>query len=244
MSRKAKGRSSYLTADEIAKAALRQFDTSPQALSMRALAAALGVSPASIYHHFPNEEAVIRAAMALVFEEAVNDFLAGGPQPPSWTFEPIDFLVRSAVCLRRAFLHHYRIARNIGMSPDPSERMSDAIAVYGQAFERLGLSGERAAEALFAWGHFVYGSILISSSALVSAERWHETRRPFSSEATRGVNAPEISDTTSKSLDAVLSSTFAATDHEERLFITAVQRLVDAYVTADADHVAPRDTLV
>jgi AcrR family transcriptional regulator len=48
------------TADRIANAALRILENEgPEAVSMRRVAAAVGITPMAIYHHFPSREALL-----------------------------------------------------------------------------------------------------------------------------------------------------------------------------------------
>ena len=231
MPRLAKGRTTQLSAGEIARAALGQFDTSTNALSMRSLAAALGVSPASIYHYFPTEEAVIRAAMALVFEEAIAEFLEAVPLTVDLLpGDPHVLLEGSALAMRRAFLRHFRIAIYIAMDPQPSSQLAGVIAIFGAAFEQLGLTGERAGEALFAFGHFVYGSILISASTRMADQRFNARRGGFSVVDIVPGDAPRVSKETVASLQEVMDSSFAGTDEEERLFLTSIRALVSGLV--------------
>ena len=72
MARIAKGRDRVLTRAEIATETLRQFDESPEAPSIRALAAALGVAPSAIYHHYESQAGIVQAATELVWEEVAR----------------------------------------------------------------------------------------------------------------------------------------------------------------------------
>lgn len=86
--------------------------------------------------------------------------------------EPTDLLLRSALSLRRAFLRHFRIARYITINPQPSQRFSGLMAILSEAFEQLRITGDKAGVAVFAYGHFVYGSILVSVSSQMADERF------------------------------------------------------------------------
>jgi AcrR family transcriptional regulator len=233
MSRLAKGRTTQLTRGEIARAALDHFDTSDRPLSMRALAASLGVAPPSLYHYFENEGAIVRGAVRLVFEETVREFLTATPDFGSADLEPTDLLLRSALSLRRAFLRHFRIARYITINPQPSERVSGLVAILGAAFEQLGLTGEKAGVAVFAYGHFVYGSILVSVSSQMADERFNAHRGNFHVGESMPVDAPAISPETLDSLDEVLNNPSPASDNDEGRFVAALRILI-AGLVADA----------
>jgi TetR/AcrR family transcriptional regulator, tetracycline repressor protein len=59
-----------LTRERILSTALKMVDEhGVEALSMRRLAAELGVDPMAIYHHLPNKQAVISGAIEMVFGE-------------------------------------------------------------------------------------------------------------------------------------------------------------------------------
>jgi AcrR family transcriptional regulator len=56
------------TADRISQAALAILEVQgPEAVSMRRVAGAVGITPMAIYHHFPNREALLNAVAAQEF---------------------------------------------------------------------------------------------------------------------------------------------------------------------------------
>ena len=124
MARIAKGRDRVLTRDEIAAETLRQFDTGAEPPSIRALAAALGVAPSAIYHHFESQAAIVQAATELVWEEATRDFLSVFPDP--YNEDPAEVLVTAGITTRRAFGRHYRIAPFIAASAETTGFMTEA----------------------------------------------------------------------------------------------------------------------
>ena len=140
MARIAKGRDRALTREEIAAQTLRQFDTGAEPPSIRALAAALGVAPSAIYHHFESQAAIVQAATELVWEEATRDFLAVFPDP--YNEDPAEVLVAAGIATRRAFGRHYRIAPFLAASPETTEFMTELLGLLAVVFERLGLQGE------------------------------------------------------------------------------------------------------
>jgi TetR/AcrR family transcriptional regulator, tetracycline repressor protein len=69
-----------LTRERILGAALRVVDgAGMEALSMRRLAAELGVNPMSIYHHLPGKDAVISGLVELVFSRMRVRYPNGSP---------------------------------------------------------------------------------------------------------------------------------------------------------------------
>jgi AcrR family transcriptional regulator len=69
-----------LSREQILVTALRLIDDEGSgAMSMRRLAAALGVDPMAIYHHLPNKQAVLAGVTELVFSELQLSVQAAGP---------------------------------------------------------------------------------------------------------------------------------------------------------------------
>jgi AcrR family transcriptional regulator len=61
------------TAETIAANALRLLeDGGPEAVTMRAVAAAAGITPMAIYHHFPNREALLQQVTDREFERLLG----------------------------------------------------------------------------------------------------------------------------------------------------------------------------
>lgn len=92
-------RTNPLTRDEILSSALKIIDAEGlDALSMRRLARELGVEAMTLYHHFPNKDAILDGVGELV--------LAGmtlpDPIPEDW----MDLLVEMCVSFRRALGEH------------------------------------------------------------------------------------------------------------------------------------------
>jgi AcrR family transcriptional regulator len=228
----AKGRDTPLTPEEIARTALNQFDTSAKGLSMRALARELGVVAGSIYNHFPSENAIIQAALALVYEESVADYVARRGNPLVDPPDPEEFLVESAVSIRRALVRHYRITPYLGLMPMSSPRLAGIIGVFSAALEQLGLFGDDAGEALFAFGHYVYGSAMLSGSGRLAAEQTAERHAPFSTAEDRPPDTPMVSGATFAAVDRAISFSGSGTDEEEELFVKGVRRLIAGFTEA------------
>jgi TetR/AcrR family tetracycline transcriptional repressor len=108
-------------------------------LTMRRLAAELGVMPNALYTYFPHKEALLDAL--------VDDLLAGIDLDGAWSGEWRDGLVRIMDASRRLLLAHPRLAPVLigrpGLGPNAvrlGERCLDLL-------ERGGLEGELAVEA-------------------------------------------------------------------------------------------------
>lgn len=66
------------TAEKIAETALRLLEKEgPQAVSMRRVAKAVGITPMAIYHHFPSREALLKEITDREFARLADLFEAG-----------------------------------------------------------------------------------------------------------------------------------------------------------------------
>lgn len=198
---------------------------------MRALARELGVVPGAIYRHFPSENAVIYAALSIAYEEVFADYLARRGNPLFDPPEPEDFLVDSAVSIRRVFVRHYRITPNLGLMPLSSPRLAGVIGIYTAALEKLGLFGEEAGRALFAFGHYVYGSVMLSCSGRLAAEREDEREHPFSTIEDRPLDTPFATEATAMAVDRAISLSGTGTDEEEEFFVSGLRQLIAGFKT-------------
>ena len=169
MARIAKGRDRVLTREEIAAETLRQFDTGKDAPSIRALAAALGVAPSAIYHHYESQSTIVQASTELVWGEVAHDFLAAIPDPSD--ADPVEVLVTAGLVTRRTFGRHYRIAPFLAASPEPNDFMTEVLGMLGVVFERLGLKGEDAAVSFYAYASFVIGTVLFAATRRIANEQ-------------------------------------------------------------------------
>lgn len=74
-------RASVPTEERIRRAALRLLEKGgPDAVSMRRIAQAVGITPMAIYHHFPTREALLQA----VVEREFGDFLDLAARQPAY----------------------------------------------------------------------------------------------------------------------------------------------------------------
>ncbi|ADB35912.1 transcriptional regulator, TetR family [Kribbella flavida DSM 17836] len=139
----------------ILAAALRIVDDEGlEAMTMRRLAAALGVNPMSIYHHLPNKAAVFAGLAELVF--AGLDDVRPRPGGP-WQDEVKD----AARAYRAALKAHPNLALQV--LSDPSA-VSDVVVVtvepFYRALERGGLPPRAIFESVNTIVDFVHGFLL------------------------------------------------------------------------------------
>ena len=228
----ATGRSTHLTKEEIAREALALFDVPDRAFSMRALAARLHVSPGALYNYFESQSALVQAAVSLVWEESIADFLTSVPDPVGKPGDPVEFLIRAAVCGRRAFNRHYRIAPNLALPPsDGDSRLAGGLAIFGSLLESAGLEGEDIGETFFAYTTYTLGAILFRSQRRVASEEFGVDLgvRSFSTAAARPDDAPSAMPATLEGLDRTIAITEADEDAEERLFVLGLRKLLEGF---------------
>jgi AcrR family transcriptional regulator len=142
-----------LTRSAILVAALRIVDADGiAALTMRRLAADLGVNPMSIYHHLPGRAAVLSGLVEHVFSQLPAP--AGGG---SWQ----DRLTSAAHAYRRIVRAHPHLALQIISDP---AAVSGALAAAGEPFyaalEQAGLPPRAIVEAVDTVVDFVHGFML------------------------------------------------------------------------------------
>lgn len=233
MTRLPKSRSTHLTAAEIADEVLRQYDEGPGEPSIRSIAAELKVSPNAIYHYFPSRADLTRAAINLVWEQVVVELMERLADPVRDQGDPLEFFVICAVTTRRVFAQHPTVATHLSMMPTSDRRLSGAMAIVGTAFEQLGVTGDEAGLAFYAYLTFVIGSVLIDASREIEtrlvAESEARSHRRFSSEADRPDDAPTVDADTATALDTVLGLHAADRQTDEELFISALRRLLAGF---------------
>jgi TetR/AcrR family tetracycline transcriptional repressor len=134
------GQRAGLTRDAVLGAARRVADEEGvDRLTMRRLAAELGVMPNALYTYFPHKEALLDAL--------VDDLLAGIDLDGSWSGDWRDGLVRIMDASRRLLLAHPRLVPVIigrpGLGPNAARLGELSLGLLA----RGGLEGERAVEA-------------------------------------------------------------------------------------------------
>lgn len=230
MARMAVGRTSHLTKEEVAQATLELFDEGQ--FSMRTLGARLSVSPAALYNYFENQSALVQAAVSLVWEEAIAAILAQIADPLGEAADPVEFLVVGAICARRAFSRHYRIAPNMALPPVESDsRLSGALSIFGNLLESAGLQGEEVGEAFYAYMTYTLGAILYRAHRRLTSEQLGIAPdvTSFSSAAARPEDAPAASSATLEGLDRAIATTAGDEEAEERLFALGLRRLLAGF---------------
>ncbi len=232
MARMAVGRTTHLTKEEVAQEALALFDAPDVAFSMRALAARLRVSPGALYNYFDSQGALIQAAVSLVWEEAIVDFLSLVPDPVAEPGDPVEFLIRAAICARRAFSRHYGIAPNLALpTPEGDGRLAGSLAIFGSLLESAGLEGEDVGEAFYAYTTYTLGAILYRSHRRQASARFgiDPDVSSFSSSAVRPDDAPAATSGTLEELDRTIALTEADEEAEEHLFALGLRRLLEGF---------------
>jgi AcrR family transcriptional regulator len=230
MTRLAANRDTHLTPAEIAGEALRQFDAGGDEPSIRSLAAALKVAPSAIYHHYASRAEIVRAAVALVWEEATRELLELVPKPLE--ADPAEVLVAAGIGTRRAWLAHYRLAAYMAATPESSEFVTNALGLMAALLERMGLKGERAAQALHTYSSFMIGAVLFAAARRAANEQLEGepgNGRPGTRFLTRSdAAAGKSSEHTRLSIDEVMDVSIVDPARDEKLFAEGMRRLVDS----------------
>jgi AcrR family transcriptional regulator len=225
MTRLAANRKTHLTPAEIAAETLRQFDAGGDEPSIRSLAAALKVAPSAIYHHYGSRTGIVRAAVALVWDQATAELLALVPMP--FDADPADVLVASGVATRRAWLAHYRLAPYMAATPESNEFVTNALGLLANVFERLGLEGERAAAALHTYSSFMIGAVLFAAARCAANEQLAANGRSSSYvSGAGGTPTRRSSKRTRLSIDQVMDISISDPARDEELFAEGLGRLV------------------
>lgn len=231
MPRLGHGRTTPLSAEEVAAEFLRQFDSADREPSYRTLAAALGVTPRAIYHYYDGRRQLLQAALSLVWEEAAADIVAAFAEPDHAFDDPVEFFVMAGVATRRAFGRHPRLARYLAVTSDPDERVAGAVAVLGAAFERLGIEGEDAGLALHSYLTFVLGSAVLAANRVVNEsdpDIAATTDAVFSTRGARPEGAPVAGEATLDSIDDVVGGP-RREDVEAARFEAGLRRLIRSF---------------
>jgi AcrR family transcriptional regulator len=229
--RLAQGRADYLTAEEIARAALRQFDKGAQRPSLRQLAGELGVSPTAIYHHFATQAQIVEAAVDLVFAEATDELFVLLPDPFDENLNPAEVLIMCGLATRRAFMRHFRIAPFMAAAPLATEWLSTTLGFMAVIFERLGLRNEDAAAAFHTYASFVIGAVIFAATRNLANEELHASGadEATASFSTADLTSAEEYTQTRLALDYVMGVSVSDPQHDEDLFALGLRRLVNSF---------------
>jgi AcrR family transcriptional regulator len=228
MTRLAANRDTHLTPAEIAAEALRQFDAGGAEPSIRSLASALDVAPSAIYHHYGARSDIVRAAVALVWDQASAELLELVPMP--FDAEPAEVLVATGIATRRAWLAHYRLAPYMAATPESNEFVTNALGLMASVLERMGLKDERAAAALHTYSSFMIGAVLFAAARSAANEQLTtESSNGHASEHFVGGPGPAArysSESTRGSIDEVMQISVTDPARDEELFTEGLRRLV------------------
>jgi AcrR family transcriptional regulator len=226
------GRTTHLTKEEVAREALALFDVADVGFSMRALATRLHVSPGALYNYFDSQGELVQATVSLVWEESIADFLSLVADPVGDPGDPVEFLIGAAVCARRAFGRHYRIAPNLALPPPQGDsRLAGSLAIFGSLLESAGLQGEDVGEAFYAYSTYTLGAILYRSHRRLATERLgvDPDVHDFSSAAARPEDAPAAAPETLEGVDRAIALTDSDEEAEERMFTLGLRRLLEGF---------------
>ena len=231
MTRLAANRDTHLTPGEIGSEALRQFDAGSDEPSIRSLASALQVAPSAIYHHFGSRAEIVRFAVALVWDQATAELLRLTPNP--FDADPSEVLVAAGIGTRRAWRAHYRLAPYMAATPESDEFIINALGLLANVLERLGLKGDRAAEALHTYSSFMIGAVQFAAARCAANEQLQAEAgngRPKGGYLTESGTAATKRSTerTRLSIDEVMNLSVSDPARDEELFAEGLRRLVES----------------
>jgi AcrR family transcriptional regulator len=233
VTRLATNRDTHLTREEIAAEALRCFDQSATAPSIRHLASVLRVTPSAIYHHFPSRAAIVQAAVDLVWDQAELLFRQVIPDP--WDTDPTEVLVTAGVVTRQAFSAHYQVAPFIAATRQAHGPLADIMLIMTSAFERMGLDENDAAEAFHTYASYTVGAVLFAATRRITNEQLLvdspaglvAERQLARQVAGNGKPAPDDASTGfGHAIEAIIDVSIVDPDRDEQLFADGLRRLV------------------
>jgi len=235
MTRLARDRDTHLTEGEIAAEALRCFDQTMTAPSIRQLATVLKVTPSAIYHHYPSRAAIVQAAVNLVWDEATAKLLALIPDP--FSADPVEVLVSSALATRRAFGDHHRIAPFMAATPKTDQPLVAIVALMTNVFQRLGLDADQAAAAFHSYASFTVGSTLFAATRRITtegAEAEGLSAAPAERIRSDGSGPAEVgpADGIHRALEEMVDLSFTDPQRDEGLFVQGLRRLIASFASS------------
>lgn len=229
LTRLAAGRSTHLEPEEIAAETLRLFDRGDDP-SIRQLATALSVTPSAIYHHFESRSEIVEAAVELVWIEILTNVA----EDVGNTFEadPEEVLVAVGLHTRRAFILHHTIAPYMTVTPRAKNLQAGGIALFANAFERLGVTGEAAGDAFHHYGSYCFGTALYAASRLNARAALGPDRSDHGELETlreeAGVTGTS-DEKTRAALDQVLDLSEIDPARDEHLFVLGLKQILKGF---------------
>lgn len=147
-----------LTRDAILAAALRIVDSEGvDALSMRRLARDLGIEAMSLYHHFPNKDAIMEGIVALALEAEAP---SPGPLPDDWRIP----VTASVIGFRRVLVKHPNVLPVMAAHPPDTPGTAGYIEGPLRFLSARGFSDVDAADLFQAVFAYAFGHAMISTS--------------------------------------------------------------------------------
>lgn len=132
------------------KTALRLIDSEGlEAITLRRLAAELGVATASLYHHFEDKAALLRSVCELIYRET--------PVPDQRTERWADFISRCAYEARETILQHPN-ALPLLVRADPRTIIPANYEQFGRLLVARGLPADMVTVVMYAIDTLVTGS--------------------------------------------------------------------------------------
>jgi AcrR family transcriptional regulator len=152
-----------LTRDEILTAALAIVDEAgPDALSMRKLAAALGVEAMTLYHHFANKDAILDGVVERVFGEMhVPD-----PLPGEW----MALAEEMFAAFRQVLVDHPNTIALLARRPLNTRGSADFVEAPLAVLSRSGLPPDRVGKLYQSLVAYSFGHAFIASDRPVAPE--------------------------------------------------------------------------
>lgn len=152
-----------LSREKILDAGLRIVDEDGiEALTMRRLAATLGVNPMSIYHHLPGKSAVLSGLVELVFSQM---HVPTPAEDASWQ----DRLELAARAYRRVLRAHPNLAlRIVSDTSAVADAMVLAAEPFYEALARTEMSPKSIVEAVDTVVDFIHGFMLGEASSVTT----------------------------------------------------------------------------
>lgn len=154
-------RTTPLTRAEILTAALALIDADgAEGLSMRKLAGALGVEAMTLYHHFPNKDAILDGVVARVFAE----MRVPEPLPEGWMALAHEMFV----AFRRALVEHPNTITLLARRPLNTADAADFVETPLSVLTMSGLSPERVGQLYQSLVAYSFGHAFVASDRPVA----------------------------------------------------------------------------
>ncbi len=218
-------RDTHLSQAEIVAEAVRQFDASPTAPTIRSIAEALDVAPSAIYHHFPSRSAIVQASVEAVWNESVKELLDLVPEPLE--ADPEMVLVAVGVATRRVWNRHFRLAPYLAASPSENDFLERSVVLMTNLFGRLVDDPEQAAAGFHAYSAFMIGAVLFAASRRLADEQLGlEGEGDAGGGSENGDGEEEAEDPIRAALDRMVALGNADPAADEELFVRGLRRLV------------------